>query len=290
MKILYIEPYHAGSHKRFGESLMEGIDADWTALTLPGRHWKWRMRGSAAWFALEKSEELKRGHDLVVASSYLPLADLKGLCPALVDTPSILYFHENQLTYPVQEAHAGERDNHFGFTQLVSGLCATRLVFNSAFNKRSFLEGAEELLRRLPDAVPRAWPAMLASKSEVLAVPLELPELVGIESSGAGSSGPLVLWNHRWEYDKNPKSFFEALYRLMERAVPFQVAVCGERFRKAPKVFQEARERLGERVVHWGYAKCRSEYEVLLKRAETMLRDAEQVENFAMGWSQGTKP
>ena len=38
MRILYIEPYDAGSHAQFGRTLVRGIAAEWTVLTLPGRH------------------------------------------------------------------------------------------------------------------------------------------------------------------------------------------------------------------------------------------------------------
>ena len=27
---------------------------------------------------------------------------------------------------------------------------------------------------------------------------------------------PLILWNHRWEYDKNPEPFFQSLFRLKD--------------------------------------------------------------------------
>ena len=28
---------------------------------------------------------------------------------------------------------------------------------------------------------------------------------------------PLILWNHRWEYDKNPTDFFKVLYKMQEK-------------------------------------------------------------------------
>ncbi|MBM4319072.1 MAG: DUF3524 domain-containing protein, partial [Deltaproteobacteria bacterium] len=108
LRILYLEPFHSGSHAAFGRTLVQGIPARWTVLTLPGRHWKWRMRGSACWFALEHAAALGRPHDLLLASSYLPLHELCGLAPALASIPKILYFHENQLAYPVRDAHTGE--------------------------------------------------------------------------------------------------------------------------------------------------------------------------------------
>ena len=49
-RILYLEPFDGGSHAAFTRTLTGGLDYDWTVLTLPGRHWKWRMRGAAPWF------------------------------------------------------------------------------------------------------------------------------------------------------------------------------------------------------------------------------------------------
>lgn len=275
MKILYLEPFHAGSHRGFGEALVGGVDADWTSLTLPGRFWKWRMRGSAAWFALERREVISKPYDLIFASSYLPLTEFLGLCPELSGTPSVLYFHENQFAYPVREAFVKERDNYFGFTQMISGLSATKLLFNSNYNRQSFLDGGAALFKRLPDAVPRDWLSLLASKSEVLSVPLDLPDVkIDDVRTGDRTRGPLLLWNHRWEFDKNPEAFFSALEALSSRGVAFRVAVCGEKFRRAPKVFEEARVRLGDRVEHWGYAEDRGTYEALLMRSDIAVSTA----------------
>ncbi|MBV1858386.1 MAG: DUF3524 domain-containing protein [Nannocystaceae bacterium] len=67
MRILYVEPFESGSHAAFSRALTSAISAHWTTLTLPGRHWKWRMRGSAAYFALAHAEALAQPYDLVVA-------------------------------------------------------------------------------------------------------------------------------------------------------------------------------------------------------------------------------
>ena len=72
LRILYLEPYESGSHAAFTRALTLGVDADWTVVTLPGRHWKWRMRGSAAWATLARPDALGAGYDLVFASAYLP--------------------------------------------------------------------------------------------------------------------------------------------------------------------------------------------------------------------------
>lgn len=279
MRILYVEPFAGGSHASFTRTLTEGLDAEFTSVTLPGRHWKWRMRGSAVWAALEQTEALAASHDMLWASSYLPLAELVGLVPSLATLPRVLYFHENQLTFPPHGPDPGQRDHHFGFTQLVSALAATRCVFNSAHNKDSFLGAARSLLARMPDAVPSGWVDRIEAKSEVLPVPVPLVDEAPAAERPADADeralGPVILWNHRWEYDKNPAAFFAALRTLSDRGVPFRVAVCGQRFSRAPPVFAEAHAWLGTRVVHWGYCESAASYQALLQRAHLAVSTAD---------------
>ena len=83
----------------------------------------------------------------------------------------------------------------------------------------------------------------------------------------------MILWNQRWEYDKDPQTFFRALYALAEEGADFRVALAGKSYRQSAPEFEEARERLGARVVHWGYAGAR-EYRALLRRADVVVSTA----------------
>jgi len=279
-RILYVEPFNAGSHARFTETLTSGVAADWTVLTLPGRHWKWRMRGAAPWAALACTESTAGPFDLVWASSFVNLAELVGLMPQLAGVPRVLYFHENQFAYP-EQAGASPFDLDFGYVQMVSALAADRLVFNSRWNRDSFLEGAARLLTRMPDAVPPGWVETLRDRSTVLSVPMDLAEspddaFADTPPGPARAAGPVILWNHRWEHDKWPDVFFDVLTRLANDGVPFRIAVCGQRFRSAPPAFEAARAALGERVIHWGTAETREDYESLLARAHLAVSTARQ--------------
>ena len=268
-RTLYLEPFNSGSHAQFTQTLTEGLDEDWVRGLLPGHHWKWRMRGSAVHFATACPALWEAPLDLVFASSYLPLAELIGLrAKALGGVPSVLYFHENQLTYPVREAFNGRRDNHFGFTQLTSALSATHSVFNSHHNRDGFLAAGRRLLGRLPDAVPPRWIDDIEARSSVISVPIAFEEPRSLcDTDEDRSLGPIILWNHRWEYDKNPTLFFETLEALRARDVPFRLIVCGQHFLRSPKVFETARERLSDRILHWGYSESRADYIALLERS-----------------------
>ena len=57
MHILALNTYHGGSHQAFLENWQANSEHQWTTLTLPAYHWKWRMRHAAVTFA-EQLEEL----------------------------------------------------------------------------------------------------------------------------------------------------------------------------------------------------------------------------------------
>jgi glycosyltransferase involved in cell wall biosynthesis len=286
VRVLYIEPFHGGSHAAFGEVLTSSSWAEWTVLTLPARHWKWRMRGSAAWFARAHARELANEHELIFASAYLPLAELRGLCPDLARRPAVLYFHENQLAFPRRDLpgreHEAARDLHFGFTQLGSALAATRCVFNSAHNRDSFLDAGTRLLARMPDAVAPGWIEAIRERSEVLGLPLKLAPLdeqtLGDLPPEAREQGPLIVWNHRWEHDKGPELLVRIIDTLLARGLVFRLAVCGRQFRRRPAALVEAEARwraaLGQRLLCWGQLDARGEYLDMLGRAQLVLSTA----------------
>jgi len=110
----------------------------------------------------------------------------------------------------------------------------------------------------------------LRSKSRVLSLGLDL----GALGSSGGRQGPRkdgpprILWNHRWEYDKNPEEFFKALFVMSERGREFEVIVLGANYSQKPGIFLEAREKLSERILHFGEVRDRSEYAAWLRLAD----------------------
>jgi len=83
-----------------------------------------------------------------------------------------------------------------------------------------------------------------------------------------------VVWNHRWEYDKNPDLFFRALFELDERGVEFRLIVLGESFKESPPVFEQAQQRLAHRLAHLGYAADRERYWRLLQEGDIVVSTA----------------
>ncbi len=272
MRILALEAYYGGSHRAFVDGWRVRSRYEWTALTLPAHKWKWRMRHAAVTFAEQLAERVAAGEawDMLVCSDMLNLAELVGLAPEPVQRlPRMAYFHENQLTYPVRRPD--ERDLHFAFTNLTTALAASEVWFNSGFHRDSFLDALGALLPRMPDYAP-AWAVEAIRVKSVIHPPgIDLPGL-----RRDRPSGPMrILWAARWEHDKNPETFFQALLLLADRGVKFRLSVVGEQFKQSPAVFGEAWQRFASRIDRWGYQDSRAEYEAALAEADVIVSTAD---------------
>ncbi|MFV1960778.1 MAG: glycosyltransferase, partial [Acidimicrobiia bacterium] len=84
---------------------------------------------------------------------------------------------------------------------------------------------------------------------------------------------PLIIWNQRWEYDKDPVRLFNTLARLSDSGTDFRLAICGENFRNIPDEFKAAHQRLDHHLIHYGYAE-RDVYERLLLDASVVISTA----------------
>ncbi|MFP4560066.1 MAG: DUF3524 domain-containing protein [Thiohalorhabdus sp.] len=264
MHILLAEPYLGGSHAAWGEGLRRHSRHTVDILSLPGRSWKWRMHGGAITLA-ERFRALDRRPDRILATDMLDLTTFLALTrDRTADIPAALYFHENQFAYPRSprdpDRESG-RDHHYAFINFASALAADRVLFNSAFNRDSFLEGAREMLGAIRDHGEAEKVNEVAAKSTVLPLGLELRALDRHRpQEPVRSSPPLLLWNHRWEHDKNPEGFFRVLRALAAEGLEFRVAVLGRAPRRPPPAFAEGRKTLGDRIVHFGYAEDAADY------------------------------
>jgi glycosyltransferase involved in cell wall biosynthesis len=279
MNILFLESFFAGSHRVFAEGLRDASRHRITLETLPGRFWKWRLRAGALHFFHSLGDRLYE-YDLIVAGSLINLADLKALagprCP-----PLAVYFHENQLSYPLPGENGP--DYQFGFAAVSNCLAAEGVLFNSEFHRSAFLEALPAFIGKIPDYPPNWVLPKIAEKSAVLYPGCEIePFLSGTHSPAALPPGPpAVLWNHRWEFDKNPELFFSVLDELDDEGLPFRLILLGECARAVPKPFIRARERYRDRVLAYGFVESREEYRKWLLAADIAVSTADQ-ENFGI--------
>jgi len=92
---------------------------------------------------------------------------------------------------------------------------------------------------------------------------------------------PLIIWNHRWEFDKNPDHFFRALERVDCMGIQFRLALLGENYQVKPKAFNAARERFRDQIVQFGYIESKEDYRIWLSKGTVVVSTADQ-ENFGI--------
>jgi glycosyltransferase involved in cell wall biosynthesis len=261
MRILLLEPFYTGSHKQWAEGLRAYSRHEIEILGLAGQHWKWRMQGSAP--ILTDAMHGKERPDLLLYSDMAHLPACQALLPeGWHDIPTALYMHENQITYPWSSGDKDlrhERNSSYGMINVLSCLTADHIFFNSEFHRRSFLDALPNFLDRFPDYQLTDKVLEIADKSQVLSVGISPP---GIKEKVPviATDSPIVLWNHRWAFDKNPKDFFNVLFRLDERNIPFRLVVLGDHDLHCDEIFDRARDQLNHRILHWGFLEDKNDY------------------------------
>lgn len=270
MHILALEPYYGGSHQAFLDGWSRTSSLTWTKLTLPAHHWKWRMRHAPMTFAEQLKSQPPQEFDFLFCSDMLNLATLRGLAPPhIANLPAVVYFHENQLTYP--DAYRTERDFHYAFDNIQTMIAADESWFNSAYHRDEFLAQARAFLRKFPDySLESQWDEAAA---RVRVVPPGLPEIETPRRT-LNVQSPHIVWAARWEHDKNPDDFFAALRRLKRAGEVFRLSVVGESFRNVPPVFTEARTEFAHEIEQWGFLPSHADYLTLLQSADIFVSTA----------------
>ncbi|NXN16324.1 GTDC1 protein, partial [Indicator maculatus] len=173
MSVLLIEAFYGGSHKQLMDILQEELQDDCVLCTLPAKKWHWKARTAALYFM--QTVPASTNYRILFASSVLNLAELAALRPDLGKLKKVLYFHENQLAYPVQKCQ--ERDFQYGYNQILSCLVADVVVFNSAFNMESFLTSIGRFMKLIPDHRPKDLEKIIRPKCQVLYFPVRFPDV-----------------------------------------------------------------------------------------------------------------
>ncbi|CAL8126300.1 unnamed protein product [Orchesella dallaii] len=289
-QVLLIEPFYCGSHKVLIDILndeLRGIDdVEVTRMTLPGKKWHWRARTSALFFFqnIPKIKNLK----CLFTSCVLPLHELLGLRPDLQSCKKVVYFHENQLIYPVRKAK--ERDFQYGYNQIMTCLAADLILFNSNFNRESFLQNIKKFFKLQPNYRPTDLREEIENKCQVLYFPIKLTYNPSVQPETNPDSNVLqIVWPHRWEFDKNPEMFFRVIYTLVDKGkTNFRLNVLGESFTGNPPVFEEARIKLLSFIKNFGYISEKAQYYRILHGSDIVISTADH-EFFGVSMLEGVE-
>ncbi|KZX58845.1 hypothetical protein A3709_17825 [Halioglobus sp. HI00S01] len=279
MKVLLLSAYAAQSHRYWQRGLREMFPAwRWTELELPPRYFSWRVRSNPLSWSLTERATLEADYDLLIATSMVDLATLRGLVPNLARLPSLLYFHENQFVYPQDRQQHSLLEAQM--VSLYAALAADQLLFNSAYNRDTFLTGVAGLLSKMPDEVPPGVADRLAGKAGVLPVPLldTYPSDASLPWPGRQGEYPdrplRLLWSARFEHDKGGEDLEAILQGLETTNLDYELAVTGQQFRNSPAVFTRVEQAFAHRLVSFGFVENEADFRALQGGADVVLSTA----------------
>jgi glycosyltransferase involved in cell wall biosynthesis len=273
MHILVVDPFLGGSHKQWAEAWQAHSRHSVDIVGLPGKFWKWRLIGSAP--VLVEAMLKHPRPDVLIYSSMANAAVISGLLPLEWQSiPSAMYMHENQLLYTayLKSDQRPKRSPELEIINILSCLAVDQIWFNSTFHRKSFLAAIPEFLSRFPDYTWVDKVDEIEQKALLLYVGIEAPEPNALSGSfsQATTHTPIILWNHRWDFDKDPAAFFNLLIRLSDRGLPFRLIATGEMTTYDPKFITDVRRRLSQHIVHWGYVEDKKTYYQYLHQADVL--------------------
>ena len=272
LKILALNPFHGGSHKAFLDNWQKHSEHEWTLLSLPGTQWRWRLQFAAVEFTQQLKTRFEKDEqwDIIFCTSMMNVAEFRGLAPFLQDIPVVVYFHENQLTYP--ESKNVKFNLSYCMKNINSALVADQVWFNSGFHKEDFLKAARHLLEAKPGS-PTNVINEIEQKSSIQYLGIDQTFYTQVKSS---FSNPVKLvWASRWEEDKNPELLFKALRLLKEKGVAFKVSIMGEEMGTRMPCFTEAEIEFKDEIEHFGFAESKADYCRILQESDIFISTAE---------------
>jgi glycosyltransferase involved in cell wall biosynthesis len=272
MRIAIIEPYYGGSHQAWADGYRAHSEHEVRLFTHEARFWKWRMHGSYVTLAEEFVVDVDRhgAFDVILASDMLHLpAFLGSIGAARGDAAVALYMHENQLTYPLSPRDTV--DEAYAMINWASMTVADSVLFNSQFHHDVWFGQIAGQLRRFPDYKHSDLLPAVQARAEVLGVGVDLRRLDGAQP--LDTPAPLILWNQRWDFDKGPDRFADAMIALA-RSHDFVIALAGEEIGEIP-AFTRLQEVLAARMFHVGFA-AEETYRRLLAASDVVVSTATQ--------------
>ena len=272
-EVVVVEPYYGGSHRVWADTWQRHSEHSISLITHPDQFWRWRLRGGAVTLA-EAFHEHCATHgrpDVVVVSGLVDVAAFTGLARAsLHDVPVAVYVHESQLLYPL--APNQRADSSSALINWQSLLAADAVWFNSEFHRSALREALPRLLDSQPTPSHHHLVDAVFARSEVLYPPVELQGL--LDQDRSERTVPRVLWNQRWDHDKNPHSVFAALVEMAADGLDFTLALAGQNQRPDNADFAWVHEQLGDRIDHVGHAPA-DDYRQLLIDSDVVISAAD---------------
>lgn len=272
MNILAVEPFYSGSHKAFLKGLKEHSSHKIIPVKLNWKGWKWRMHGDSVTLA-EMTHQVEEDIDMLLCSSMTNLPAFMALTnPRFAYTPVIMYMHENQFTRPIPEGES--RDLTYCYINFLSMLTADKLLFSSEFHLNDLLDALPEFINNFPDGRQFDVVEQIKAKSVVMHPGLDLKTFDKQADTRSANENPVIVWNQRWQFDRNPAMFFRVLNRLNDIDLKFDLILAGDNRHEKPEEFEKAWKRYGQQITHFGYVDDPENYSRLLHSGDIVVSTA----------------
>ena len=272
MNILAVEPYYSGSHKAFLRGLARHSKHQIIPIKLNSKGWKWRMHGDSVSLA-EMTKGIPEDIDLLLSSSMMNLPAFIALTnPRFAHVPKIMYMHDNQFTRPIPEGE--QRDMTYCYINYLSMLVADKLIFSSQFHLEDLLEALPIFLDHFPGDKHYITVEEIRKKSVVLYPGLDLSYFDQHPDTRSNNDRPVIVWNQRWQFDRNPAMFFRVLNRLNDIDIAFDLILAGDSKHGKPEEFTKAWQRFGKQIRHFGYVDDKESYSQLLHAGDIVVSTA----------------
>ncbi len=277
MRILLVEPWETGSHLAWATGYRAASRHEVHIVGLPGRLWRWRLRGGAlpladkiaGWIAVHGQP------DMLLISGLVDVAELLGLVRRAVspNVAVVIYQHESQLVYPIAD---GNYDQGAALRNWISWCAADLVLFNSYYHLRAVADALPGFITNLPDKshVPKI--DEVVGRFEVFPVGVDLAEVAVNEpyNNHRRTGPPVILWPHRWERDKDPAAFLRALDKVVASGLEFRLVLAGQDppsgSESAAAERSEAERRFGSWIVASGDLD-RGEYLAAIRRSDLVV-------------------
>lgn len=220
--VMYVESYGVGSHRRMTDLLNAHSRHELRFVMIGAEHWRWRYAAAHHELADCINALADGGYrpDFIVLSGPMNVGALVGLLhPDLHDVPRVTYFHESQWTYPTREIDIRHH--------LVSHLDAVRNCqaawFNSEYHRSVFIDEAlNNRSERVRELAHRVLPPRVPDTA-VLYPPVSVDDETMTRRSELGKTR--IAWAARWEAEKRPELFTEAMLELAKRRDDFELVL-----------------------------------------------------------------
>ena len=230
------------------------------------------MHGDSVKLA-EMTSHVEEDIDLLLVSSMTNLPAFLALTnPRFAHTPKVMVMHENQLTQPMPEGE--QRDLTYCYINYLSMLSADKLLFSSRFHLEDLLQELPNFLENFPDDKYFNTIDQIRDKSMVLYPGLNLSVFDAQPDIRDQNERPVIVWNQRWQFDRNPGMFFKVLNRLNDIDLEFDLILAGDTKHQKPEEFEKAWKRFGDQITHFGYVENVENYSRLLHAGDIVVSTA----------------